>query len=313
MIIPFIIDGIIGLIPRLPGSRIFSGNNGPLADAELKMLMFDNPCVGNFPFRIINHRISLIIITFRHIFLLKAQGAVFQVSKAIIKIFVYHARIKDFVIRDKIPPSRSILLLLSAKLPVICPKHYLRAFQHFADNRRIAPYWDSLVPVGKIIVIICKAERNPLYNKSRQLPAASAPLLLRIALDQFLIYIASGQRQCLFFKILRFPDRQRLNLRGDLRPGLGGRSDSPEPAECIHIKRKIINLLPVYRHGGVHKMIELCKAIHVIPYFRVRCMENMGPILMYMDSPLYAGIDITGYMLSFINHQAGSPMFFHLM
>ncbi len=60
-------------------------------------------------------------------------------------------------------------------------------------------------------------------------------------------------------------------------------------------------------------MIELCKTIHVIPYFRVRCMENMGPILMYMDSPLYAGIDITRNMLSFINHQADPPMFFHLM
>ena len=60
-------------------------------------------------------------------------------------------------------------------------------------------------------------------------------------------------------------------------------------------------------------MVKLCKTVDIIPDFGIRGMKNMSPILMYTDPPLYAGIDITRNMLSFINHQADPPMFFHLM
>lgn len=46
-----------------PLRRVFSGNYGFLLLSEFKMLVLDNSCVRNFPLCIIDHCISLIVIT----------------------------------------------------------------------------------------------------------------------------------------------------------------------------------------------------------------------------------------------------------
>ena len=57
-----IIDRIIRVVPFLPCHRILSGNNGLLLGSKFKMLMLNDSCIWNFILRIVNHRISLIIV-----------------------------------------------------------------------------------------------------------------------------------------------------------------------------------------------------------------------------------------------------------
>ena len=89
-IILLVVDRIVRLISALPLRRILLGNHRIRLRAKLKMLMLDDTRIRNLPLRIINHRISLIVVTAGKQFLLKTQGTVLQLSKGIIKIFVYH-------------------------------------------------------------------------------------------------------------------------------------------------------------------------------------------------------------------------------
>ena len=83
--------------------------------------------------------------------------------------------------------------------------------------------------------------------------------------------------------------------------------------KSIHIKRQIIKLTFINRYGRIDVIVEICQRIDIVPHFPVRCMENMGAILMHPDSMLLFRINIARNMVSFFYYQTGFPRFFHLM
>ena len=143
------------------------------------MLVLYNPGVGHFPFRVVYHRIALVILQIKDL-LLKTNHSVFQHAKRIVEIPVNLSRINHlFRHGTKAFPVGKI----------IHAKPHFHTGKHFLDHLCVASDGNSLVTVIKIIVVIGKPQRKPLDNKGRKLPAASPPLLLRIALHQLLINI----------------------------------------------------------------------------------------------------------------------------
>ncbi len=55
-------------------------------------------------------------------------------------------------------------------------------------------------------------------------------------------------------------------------------------------------------HWRIRKPVERGKALNIISYFFIVCMENMGPILMNMNALDLFSIHIAGNMSSFINY-----------
>ena len=178
--------------------------------------MLYNTRIWDFPFRIINHRISLIILFPLKQFMLKAEGTVFQFAKHIIKIFIYHTGVKylikgicfsGFCFRCK----RTVIFFLNIIIKIRVQANR-NTCKHFFRNSRVATHGNSLVSVVKVIIIICKPKRKTFDNKRRKLLAVSSPLLFRIAFYQFLVYIGSCKRQGLFLQILRIGNMKLFNL-----------------------------------------------------------------------------------------------------
>ena len=150
---------------------------------------------------------------------------------------------KIFINRSCIHRCIRFNLFTNLKIVRIAP--YLDSIQKAFYHLRIAIYRDSLITVIEIIIIVGKTQRQSLYDKCRKLRTFPAPLLLGIPLDQLLIHIRSHQTDRLLLKICRFTDpgfhdlfiNDRLCFRRCLNP--------PHLTKRVHIKRKIVKLVPV--------------------------------------------------------------------
>ena len=60
-------------------------------------------------------------------------------------------------------------------------------------------------------------------------------------------------------------------------------------------------------------MIEFRKLLYILPNLSIGCVENMCTVLVYLNSQLFLCINITCYMISFVNNQADFPLLLHLM
>ena len=297
----------------MPVSRILTGNECSRSLPELKMLMLYDPGVGNFTPGVIDHSIALIVVTFRHVLLLKIQGTIFQIAKGIVEILINHSGIKHFIIGDGICSVCKGCLLFLHKGTISGIEANLGSVQHLLNHSGITACWNSLIAVGKVIIIISKAQRKPFNNKGRKLTALSSPLLLGITLHQLLIDIPAGKLQCLLFQILRFINSQLCDLFFDFRLCFGRCLNPPELTERIHIKWKIIDLILINCHRRIYKMIKLRKLLHIIPDLSIRGMENMCPIFMHLNSTHFACINITCQMIPLVNHKARFPLLSHLV
>src|SRR5699024_6952439 len=123
---------------------------------------------------------------------------------------------------------------------------HLHAFQHFLDNGSISADWNSLISVIKIVVVIYEAERKPFYDKRGRFGTLSAPWLFLISFDQFFINVPSSQEQRLLLQILRLCTSRLFPLFFYDFLCFGRSPDSPHFAECIHVKRQIVQFVPVY-------------------------------------------------------------------
>ena len=221
-------------------------------------------------------------------------------SQSVTKIFINRSRI-----------YRCIRINLIAHLKIICLQTHLNPFQHFLYHFCIAIYRNSLITIIKIIIVIGKPQRKPFNNKRRKLSTLPAPLLLGIPLDQLFIYIGSHQTDCLLLQIGRFFDSRLPDLTFYDLLRLCRRLNPPHFAEGIHIKWKIIKLIPINCHRRIDILVELCITIHILPNLFIRCMKNVSTITMYINPVYLFCINISCDMFPFVDHKALSPHICH--
>ena len=63
--------------------------------------------------------------------------------------------------------------------------------QHLLHNLGVTPDWNALVAVIEVVVVIGHADWQATNNEGWQFSGCLAPLLLGIALNQFLVDIAT--------------------------------------------------------------------------------------------------------------------------
>ena len=78
---------------------------------------------------------------------------------------------------------------------------------------------------------------------------------------------------------------------------------SPHPAECVHIKRQIIQLVFINCYRRINIVIKLRKLIYIIPYFLSDVWKNMRSVLMHMNPFYIFTVNISGNVISFIDHK----------
>ena len=275
------------------------------------MLVLDDAGVRNLAFRVVDNCVALIVILFRKLFGFKPQGTVFERPEAIMIILVDHTGIEQSV---------------PAVLFVCSPGHigclvFLKGntgqnrnvFQQFLNNLRITTLGDSLKTVIKIVVIIGKPKWQAADNKRRKVFAVTSPLLLRIALDELFINVASRKLQRLLFQVLRRNPGKLSGLLCDDFLRLFRRLNIPHPAECVHIKRKVIEFIPINCNRRIDIVVEPGILVYIIPNFFIGSMKNMGTIPMYVDAHNLFRINIPGNMISLLHYQNLTSLFVHLM
>ena len=67
------------------------------------------------------------------------------------------------------------------------------------------------------------------------------------------------------------------------------------------------------RNGRVGIPVKICKLIYIIPYDRITCMKNMGPIAVHLYPFYLFRINISSDLISFLQNEALFPTFLHLM
>ena len=150
------------------------------------MLVLDDTGVRNLPVRIIDHRISLVVVAAFDDLLFKMHRAVLQLPKAVMEILINHTGIEYLV---KAVRLLTLCFVFLFKILIRNTEAYRRAFQHLFHNGGIAALGNALIRVVEIIVVIHKAERKSLDDKGGQILAIPAPLLFRVALNQLFIDI----------------------------------------------------------------------------------------------------------------------------
>ena len=237
-VILLVIHRIVRLHAYTPLRGVFPGNHGLLLCAELKVLVLDHTCVRDFPVRIVYNRIALVVLAVQNL-CLKTHGTVLQRAQLVVEILVDHT-CEDNLLRNV------RILFPEFKEIHACP--HICIGKHLLHNRCISPDRDSLISVIKIIVVINEPARQSLDNKCRELGAFSAPLLLRISFDQLLVNVAADKEESLFLQVLRLRDSGLAALFLNDILCLLRRENPPHLAECVHIKRKIVEFILVNRN-----------------------------------------------------------------
>ena len=253
--------------------------------------MLNNSGPRGFTIRIIDRSISLKIRSIQH-FGIKTDGTVLQCTKFIIKICINGARIYHFL-------CQLIQLILIFK--IICIEANFNPIKHICNHLCISANRNSLIQCIKIIVIKCQPNRKPLDDKGRKIFAITSPLFLGISLDQFFIDIFANQRNCLFLQILWLCDTGFFPLLLNLCSCFLWRNHIPHLVKRIHVKWQRVQFSLVICHWRICKTVKLRKLCHILPYFFVVCMENMCPILMYMNFLYVLRIHISRNIRSLVN------------
>ena len=109
----------------------------------------------------------MIILYLRHIFLLKTERTILQISKTIIKKLINHPGIQYLIIGYEFLTVLLRFLLLPAELTIVCIQPDFNTIEQLLDNCRISTDRNPLISVREIIVVIGKSQRNPLNDKCR--------------------------------------------------------------------------------------------------------------------------------------------------
>jgi len=169
-----------------------------------------------------------------------------------------------------------------------------------------------LVLVVEVVVVEDKADGQAFDDEGGEIGALPTPLLLGVFLDQFLVNILTYQHLCLLFEIAGLSNTIGLHLGNglgfllvDLGLRLLGCGDAPHLVEGVHVEGQVVELALVVGHGGVGVAVELDDGVHEVPYLLVGGVEDMGTILMYVNTLYTLTIDVTTKLGAFVYDEAG--------
>ena len=205
-----------------------------------------------------------------------------------------------------------ILVSLSDKILKRGVKPDLDAIQQFFHHGCIAALRNPLIGIVEIIVVKRKADREALDDERRQFPAVASPLLLRVAFHKLLVYVSADQRQRLLLKVCRLPDAQTGDLFLNTRRRLLWRFHMPHLCKRVHVKGKIVELVPIHSHRRVDVVVELRQFIDIAPDPRVRRVEDMRTIPVDVDLVDLLCVDISCDMSPLVDHETPLPGSVHL-
>lgn len=299
----FVVDGIIGLLPRLPGGGVLPGEDGFLLGAKLEVLVLDNTGVGHLPGGVVHHGAALVIGAVPHLSL-KTEGTVFQGAVAIVEEPVDGAGVHGFPGGVRVGGCKAF---------IGGGEEHIAARKQPLHQGVVPLQGDALMGVGEVVVVKGKAQGHPLQDEGGQLFAVPSPLLLRVALDELLVDVVPHQLQGLLLQVLGLLNGVAGRLALDLRLGLGGGLDVPQFGEGVHVEGKVIQLIVVDGHGGVDKMVEPDKPVHILPHALIGGVEDVGPIPVHLDALHHLTVGIARDVGPPVNDQAPLSRGGHLL
>ena len=292
-----IVDGIVWLVAGLPLAAVLAADDGlgqvvaVLVLAELEPLVLDDACPRCFPVGVVDSGVALKTGLVQQ-FVLEADRTVFQRTQLVVKVGINGSCVDNFV--RQIVQFRLVF-------QVICVQPDLNAVQQVGNHLGVAADGNALVQGVEIVVVKCQAHRQTLDDESGQLFAVSPPLLLGVTLDKFFINVTTDEGDSLFFQIPRFMG-DFLTLLLDFGSSLLWRYYTPHFVKGVHVERQRVEFTLVVGDRRVCKTVELSELGDVIPDFFVVCMENMGTVLVDVDTFDIFGVNVTCNIGAFIHN-----------
>ena len=295
-LVPGVVDGVIGLIARLPVRRVLAGDHGLGLVAELEVLVLDDAGVGHLAGRVVHHGHALVVCLVEDL-AFEAKAAVLQRAKLEVVERVDGAAVDG--------PGGDVRLLGDEVLVLHAAAH-LHALEHVRDHLGVAAHGDALVAVVEVVVVIGEAAREALDDARGQVPAVTAPLLLRVALHERLEDVATHEGERLLLEVSRLADVLGGHLLGDLCTSVCRRDDArPHLGERVHVERHVVHAAAEVGHGRVHVVVELGEAVDVVPDVRHRGVEDVGAILVDVDAIDLLGVDVACDVIAVVDDEDG--------
>lgn len=222
-----------------------------------------------------------------------------ELAEPVVEIFVEGARVHELV------GNLSPVALVFGKEIYACVG--LDTCKQAVDELVVAADGDTLVLVVEVVVVENEAHREAFDDECRQVPAAAAPLLLGIFLDELFEDVPAHERERLFFEVRGFAAVQGGKRFGflflDFRLRLCRGQNTPHLVEGVHVERQVVKFPPVVSDGAIRVAVNFHDGIHKVPHLFVACMEYVGAILMNIDTFDILAIDISTQMCTFVYDQ----------
>ena len=301
-----VVDRIVGFHARQPLRAVLATDDrvgiivDPLAE-HLEMLVLDDARIGHGGISVVDHCVSLVVGHRLHL-RLEAHGAEVEVSMLKAEELVELSRVDD-------SPGLSLPVVTVGE--EVRLRACLHALKQSVHESVVSALGDALVAVVEVVVVVYHPDRKSFDDEGRQVGASAPPLLLRVALDEPFIDVASDERQGLLLQIARLYYTLGPHLREglcallrNLDRRLLGRHRPPHLEERVHVERQIVEPSLVVGHRRVGISVEGHDTVHEVPHPFVGRMENVCAILVHMDSLHILTVDVAAQVGPLVDHQA---------
>ena len=309
-----VVDGVIGLHPLLPGGGVLSRDDGAFHRlsglavlSELEVLVLDDPREGHFLRRVVDHRISLVVVTVGEFLGLELQAPVLQRAVLVVEERIDHAGVDH--VPEQIPVHLVVGFVLDLDLggtgqEVLFKLHW-DVLQELLRDLGIAAHRDALVAVIEVVIVVDKAERKALDDKRRKLRAGASPLLFRVLLDELFVDVPPAEGERLFLQVLRVGDACFLHLLFDDGLCFVRGDNAPHLREGVHVEGKVVELVMVAGDRGVDIVVELCKLVYVLPDLLVGGVEDVRTVPVHLNAVYLFRVDVSRDVVPAVDHLAG--------
>ena len=289
-----VVDGVVGLVAGLPVGRVLARDDGLVLRAKLKVLVLDDSRVGDLALGVVDHGHALVVLLVERLGL-KAQAAVLQRAQLKVVERVNGAAV-DRLSGDVGLGGDQLLVLHAAA--------HLDAFEHVGDHLGVAAHGDALVAVVEVVVVVGKAAGEALDDARGQVTAVAAPLLLGVALHERLEDVAAHEGQRLLLEVCWLANVLGGYLLGDFGLGIGRRDDArPHLGEGVHVKGHVVHVAVEVGDRRVDVVVELGKAVDIVPDVFHRGVENMRAVTVDLDALDVLGVDVAGDVIAAIDDE----------
>ena len=289
-----VVDGVVGLVAGLPVGRVLARDDGFVLRAELEVLVLDDARVGDLALGVVDHGHALVVGLVERLGL-KAQAAVLQRAQLEVVERVDGAAVDR--LGGDIGLGGDQLLVLHAAA-------HLNALEHVGDHLGVAAHGDALVAIVEVVVVVGKAAGKALDDACGQVLAITAPLLLGVALHEFLEDVAAHEGQRLLLEVGWLADVLGGHLLGDLCLGICRRDDArPHLGEGVHVEGHVVHVAVEVGDRRVDVVVELGKAVDVVPDVLHGGVEDVGAVAVDLDALNVLGVDVAGDVVAAVDDQ----------